>query len=452
MILPLSLIVLGLIMPSIVTVHDFAIIPLVHKAILAGDSGHLLMASARLVFLNTLRALPHYLGVFLLAEFLMQRASGNKRWLVLLGSLALIPLVYITIELLYDIRYDFGGPALMALLGITILHQLFDYHPGLFNKTIILILVLAAVQCLDVVPALTPYGFGRGEISLSIKAAATFLDAEAILFLLGMTFFITCGFSALALGQLLMYYNKELILIEQARRQEEALHTAHLQALNSRAAVEIQSLVHDLKTPLTSIQGLSGVIQLKNKNGKIAEYAHRIEQCVDQMSEMIGEILHEHKQRYIPPASLIKYTLSHLSSHPKIEAVKISIEDGLPHLLANRIRLTRALVNFIDNALEAISTPQGKVEVQVKRAGSQVAIIIRDNGPGIAPEDLNRIWDVSFSTKNSLGLGLPFARGVIVDHGGKVFYESKPNEGCSVKILLPGGDEYAQQATNSSSG
>jgi len=84
---------------SIVTVHDFAIIPLVHKAILAGDSGHLLMASARLVFLNTLRALPHYLGVFLLAEFLMQRASGNKRWLVLLGSLALIPLVYITIEL-----------------------------------------------------------------------------------------------------------------------------------------------------------------------------------------------------------------------------------------------------------------------------------------------------------------------------------------------------------------
>ena len=72
--------------------------------------------------------------------------------------------------------------------------------------------------------------------------------------------------------------------MEQAQRQEENLHAARLEALHSRSAVEIQGLVHDLKTPLTSIQGLAGVIQLKSKDDKIAEYAYRIEQSVDPVS------------------------------------------------------------------------------------------------------------------------------------------------------------------------
>ena len=74
----ISLIVLGLVMPALVTVHDFGIIPLIHQAILEGDSGYLLMATAKLVLLNTLRALPHYLGVFLLAELLVHKANGVK--------------------------------------------------------------------------------------------------------------------------------------------------------------------------------------------------------------------------------------------------------------------------------------------------------------------------------------------------------------------------------------
>jgi len=80
----------------------------------------------------------------------------------------------------------------------------------------------------------------------------------------------------------------------------------------------------------------------------------------------------------------------------------------------------------------------------------QVTIIIKDNGPGMDSEDLSQIWDMGFSTHNSLGLGLPFARSVVVDHGGTVTCASSLGQGCEVRILLPGGEAHARQAANSS--
>ncbi len=79
------------------------------------------------------------------------------------------------------------------------------------------------------------------------------------------------------------------------------------------------------------------------------------------------------------------------------------LEEDLPDLLVNRIRVTRALVNFLDNALASIPAKYGWVKVRVHRiggvqiGGAQVAIVIKDNGPGgVAPEDLNQIWDMGF--------------------------------------------------------
>ncbi len=132
------------------------------------------------------------------------------------------------------------------------------------------------------------------------------------------------------------------------------------------------------------------------------------------------------------------------------------LEEDLPDLLVNRIRVTRALVNFLDNALASIPAKYGWVKVRVHRiggvqiGGAQVAIVIKDNGPGVAPEDLNQIWDMGFSTRNSLGLGLPFARSVIIDHGGTVTCTSSPGQGYKVRILLPGGEGHGREATNSS--
>jgi signal transduction histidine kinase len=80
----------------------------------------------------------------------------------------------------------------------------------------------------------------------------------------------------------------------------------------------------------------------------------------------------------------------------------------------------------------------GKLLIQAQIQGKAVRIIMRDNGKGIAAEDLPRIFEAYFTTKDhGSGLGLLFVYDVITDHGGKIQVESKINQGTTFEILLP---------------
>ncbi len=101
-------------------------------------------------------------------------------------------------------------------------------------------------------------------------------------------------------------------------------------------------------------------------------------------------------------------------------------------------KLKTAFRNIITNAVEAIAG-KGTITVRVRRGPDGLIVAIRDDGPGISWETLERVFDPYFSTKDSgTGLGLPIAKKIVEDLGGTIRVTSNPGGGTTVTIVLPG--------------
>lgn len=127
-------------------------------------------------------------------------------------------------------------------------------------------------------------------------------------------------------------------------------------------------------------------------------------------------------------------------------------DDGLPGVSVSSHRLTQALFNLVQNAGEAIAAIPGhqgvvRLSVQVVKstvpphAGKDVVeLSVSDNGPGIAPEHMERLFEPYFTTKSraiATGMGLGMVRGLIESAGGTIQVESKPGRGATFRITLP---------------
>mgnify|MGYP003374323217 CR=1 FL=1 len=99
----------------------------------------------------------------------------------------------------------------------------------------------------------------------------------------------------------------------------------------------------------------------------------------------------------------------------------------------------RALVNLIDNGLGACARagrPE-RVELRAAHADNALVVSVADEGDGIPPENLERVFDPDFSTRGGMGLGLAIVRGVVDGHDGRIFLDSQPGRGTTVTVLLP---------------
>jgi len=125
-----------------------------------------------------------------------------------------------------------------------------------------------------------------------------------------------------------------------------------------------------------------------------------------------------------------------------------ALEPGLPLVRGDRVHVTQVLLNLIVNGMEAAqSRPVGqrRVEIAARAVGRQVEVTVRDSGPGIAAEDVNRIFEPLFSTKSGgLGMGLAISRTIVEAHGGRLWAERGSQEpGATLCFLLPRAEQAA---------
>jgi signal transduction histidine kinase len=110
-------------------------------------------------------------------------------------------------------------------------------------------------------------------------------------------------------------------------------------------------------------------------------------------------------------------------------------------------KLQQAMLNFVKNAIESITGP-GEVSLAIKREGrGLVRIVVTDTGCGMAPDEIERIFNPEYTTKEKgLGLGLSLAHEIIRGHGGEIRVNSKKGEGTVFEIFMPAerpGDKAA---------
>jgi len=125
-------------------------------------------------------------------------------------------------------------------------------------------------------------------------------------------------------------------------------------------------------------------------------------------------------------------------------SVQTRLAEGLLSVLGDRIQLQQVLLNLILNAAEALGlvaegTRELVISTEEDKTGVRVAV--RDSGPGIDPEHLERVFDAFYTTKPSgTGMGLSICRSIIHAHGGKLWAEANEHRGAVFQFTLPGAE------------
>lgn len=439
-----ALFIMSLLMPLIVNVKTFGITALIMESLEMLSTGPLLDAGIRLVLMNTLRITPTYLGALIVAD-LITRSFSNMEFKTFLGEFTLtsllvptlvVPLIYTVIESVYGIRYDFRMPALFSIATVvaTLRISRTETAESLGKASLIVIQLVFGFQWLDIVPALTGLGFGHGEISRDIKVVAELLGATSLFNIFGIVASGILIVNGLISARFIVDYQERLKFAEQERQRSIDMEKMRTEAVLARGYREIQTLVHDLKTPLTTIQGLASAMVEFNGNTGMGAHAQRISCAAERMDTMIQEMMSESARRRVPTAEFAKKLASHMPEEKTLGLVTFEMEKDLPDIVINQTRLVRAVVNIIDNSLDSGAK---HVHVEFCTNNNIVFIQVKDDGPGIGSDALSRIWEGGYSTKNSTGLGLMFVKQVVEEHQGAIEIESILGEGTLVVIRLP---------------
>jgi PAS domain S-box-containing protein len=258
----------------------------------------------------------------------------------------------------------------------------------------------------------------------------------------GSRFPVSISFSVAEINGRLLFTAILRDLSAQRNLEEQVKRAERLAAVGQMVA----TVGHEIRTPLMLIGGFARQLQkeahlgpaARRKVDIIAEEAQRLEGMLNDLKDL------SRPQRYEWAELDLGEVVGHVRELMAPEFDKqglrlaVDIAPGLPPVVGDRNRLSQVLINLLQNALHA--SPEGAaVEVEVAPTGlGGVLARIRDHGQGIAPEDLERVFEPFFTTKKrGTGLGLPVAKRIVTEHGGRLRIKSTPGQGTTVTMDLP---------------
>jgi signal transduction histidine kinase len=123
-------------------------------------------------------------------------------------------------------------------------------------------------------------------------------------------------------------------------------------------------------------------------------------------------------------------------------SMTVDLQPDLPSVPGDKIQLQQVMLNLISNGIEATSGVNGRpgrLEIRSQSLGThQLQVSVRDNGVGVPPELMARLFEPFFTTREQgIGMGLPISRSIIEAHGGRLWAESSPNQGSVFRFTLP---------------
>ncbi|HUF90169.1 MAG TPA: ATP-binding protein [Gemmatimonadota bacterium] len=205
-------------------------------------------------------------------------------------------------------------------------------------------------------------------------------------------------------------------------------------------------ILHQVKNPVATILIQGELLEEGTLEGPAErrEAAHEIAAAAGRVSTLLHELsaYASGQSRQITPiaielAPLLEDTVrAALAAHPDSEPPSLDLGDALT-VLADVHMLRQALDNVVGNALEAMAGT-GRLRVGVARRGSDAAVTIADEGPGIPADRIRRVLEPFVTSKaTGMGLGIPVARDIVEAHGGKFDLRSRVGQGTTVTLLIP---------------
>jgi two-component system sensor histidine kinase KdpD len=246
------------------------------------------------------------------------------------------------------------------------------------------------------------------------------------------------------------------VAIERANLNEEMRAARVLTETEKLRTALLSSISHDLRTPLSSILGSAS--SLLADDVRFSDQARRdllltIQEEAERLNRFVGNLLDmtrlesgalEVKRDWTELADLVGTTLGAVRERLAGREIRLDIAPGLPLIRVDFLLFQQVLSNLLDNAGKY--APAGStVTVTAHLEGDEVVIEVIDEGPGVPPEDLERIFDKFYRVKRldrqiaGTGLGLSICRGIVEAHGGRITARSPVDagHGAAFTIRLP---------------
>ncbi|MFH0785877.1 MAG: ATP-binding protein, partial [Pseudomonadota bacterium] len=235
-----------------------------------------------------------------------------------------------------------------------------------------------------------------------------------------------------------------------ARQAEQAMV---LQARESLERALLNSISHDLRTPLVSIIG--ALSSLRDENLQINETrkrdllagawdeAERLNRFVGNLLDMTRLEAGELRVKKVPSdvQDLIGCALAALDKRLEGREVKVTLAEETSFVGMDSVLMNQVLINILDNALK-YTPPGSSIEISARLNNGHLQIEVLDQGPGIPARDLARIFDKFYRLPvpegvRGTGLGLSICKGIVEAHGGRIRAENSSSGGLRIVIQLP---------------
>jgi len=243
--------------------------------------------------------------------------------------------------------------------------------------------------------------------------------------------------------------------VEGARLREDFQSAHALSEANRLKAELISTLAHEMRTPLTSIKGYSTALLMEEVTFK-PETQREFLKFIDEECDVLQTLIHDLLESSIIEAGLLRLEPQPVKLPPLVKSVTddmarrtdkhrflIDFPEHFPILDADPDRIVQVLRNLLDNAIK-YSPEGGLIVVRGEVRKDEVVVSVADQGVGLTPEHLNRLFEKFFRAKSSLGrhvvgsgLGLPISRTIVESHGGRIWAESQMGEGTTFYFTLP---------------
>ncbi len=239
----------------------------------------------------------------------------------------------------------------------------------------------------------------------------------------------------------IVFYQAILHDVTRRKKAEQDLIIADKLASTGRF---LRMLGHEIRNPLTNID--LAISQLAGDNHD--EELHDCIEIIQRNSKRIGQLLTDLLQvanpgqlnaRLYPPDVLLDETLALAADRIALKSIRVEKDysSGLRPVLADPEKMKIALLNIIINAVEVMEANRGVLTIGIRATVEGCRIFIRDNGPGISPEHLKKLFDPYFSRKpNGMGLGLASTLNIIQLHSGRIQVDSELGEGSEFVVWL----------------
>jgi len=252
-------------------------------------------------------------------------------------------------------------------------------------------------------------------------------------------------------------------------RDVSELKAAQLQLLQAKKLSTIGEVIsgvaHELNNPLSGVLGFSQLLVQRNPDSSLTRDLERIHDAALRCQKIVRNLLsfarvHKPERRFLGLNGILDKALEMRRYQLQVNGIEIErdLEPDLPRTMIDYHQVQQVFLNLLNNAEHAMVVTRDRprrLRVRSVRSGDRVRVEFHDNGVGMDADTLERVFDPFFTTKppgQGTGLGLSVSYGIVHEHGGTIWAESRPGDGSTffveIPVRAPDVDEAAECAAS----